>query len=91
MLIVLTCLMFWSFSLVFFFCEFGELILTDFDGLSDGLYDNEWYLYPLDVQRMIPTILIGTQDVISIRGFGNIECTRNTFKMVRPLNFLTKL
>lgn len=82
MIVVMICLTFWSFSLAFFFCEFGELISSNYGDLPIGLYDNKWYFYPLNEQRMIPTILIGTQDVVTLCGFGNVRCTRETFKTV---------
>lgn len=82
MLFSLVSLTFWSFSLAFFFCEFGELISNNYNGLPIGLYDNKWYLYSLDEQRLMPTILIGTQDVVRLRGFGNAQCTREAFKTV---------
>lgn len=76
--------MFWSFSLLFFFCEFGETISRKFYALRSVIWDCQWYSYPIEIQRMIQIILIGTQPV-TLRGYGNILCTREVFKKVREL------
>lgn len=82
MLISLVFLMFWSFSLVFFLCEFGGTISDKFDELTDVIYQCNWYSYPVEVQRMITTILMSTQDSIALCGFGNVLCNRIMFKKV---------
>lgn len=79
----LLCLMFWSFSLIFFYCEFGENISGQFDELIDVIYQFKWYSYPVKMQRMIPIILKGTQHPIVLRGFGNVMCKRFMFKQVK--------
>lgn len=82
MLISLFCVMFWSFSLVFFLCEFGENISGEFDELNGVIYQCNWHLCPLEVQNKLPIILISTQDPIILSGFGNVLCTREAFKSV---------
>lgn len=74
--------MFWSFAFIFIFCYFGQSIRGQFNQLNDVIYEFEWYLYPVEIQRMIPTILIATQNTPSLKGFGNVNCTHETFKKV---------
>lgn len=57
--------------------------------LSDGLSRIEesidqlnWYLYPLDVKRMLPMITVNSQKLVVVKCFGNISCSRETFKKV---------
>lgn len=73
MLISLFCVMFWSFSLVFFLCEFGENISGEFDELNGVIYQCNWHLCPIEVQNKLPIILISTQDPIILSGFGNVR------------------
>lgn len=68
-----------SFGLNFFFCEFGSRISGQFEELGDVIYQSAWYSYPLDVQRLLPTILIAAQDPFIVSVFGNISCTREAF------------
>lgn len=41
-----------------------------------------WYLFPKDIQRMLPTVMIVTQKVIVLRGFEDFSCTRGSFQNV---------
>lgn len=73
---------FFSFLTIFFFCETAEQITAQFEEINDDLYQSDWYSYPLKVQKIIPTIMIGTQQEISVQGFGNLIFTRESFKRV---------
>lgn len=68
--------------MIFFFCYFGESINSQFDELNDVIYQSDWYTHQLDIQRIIPTILIATQHPPVLKGFGNLVCTRESFKKV---------
>lgn len=77
-LIILT---FWSFFQVFVFCESSEYIARQFDDVDIYmLWD--WYTYPTVIQRIFPIVQIDTQKPVVLQGFGNISCTRETFKRV---------
>lgn len=68
-----------SFGLIFFFCEFGSQISGQFEELADVIYQSAWYSYPVNVQRLLPTILVAAQDPFIVSGFGNVLCTREAF------------
>lgn len=73
---------FWSFISIFFFCELGEQVTSRFEQFNDELDQCCWYLFPIDLQRMIPTVMANTQDNTIIHGFGNTLCTRLSFNKV---------
>lgn len=67
---------------LFSFCMFGESLTNQFDVLDDKLYQCSWYSFPIGIQRMLITLMSNTQHPATITGYGNIECTRDTFKTV---------
>lgn len=56
---------------------------NQFDIYGDELYHCDWYLFSIKFQRMLLMILTNSQQPVVIRGYGNIECTRDTFKKVK--------
>lgn len=65
------------------FCEFGERLSERFNIINDEILDWDVYIYPKNIQKILPIILYGTQKSVALSGFGNIQCTRDTFKKVR--------
>lgn len=80
-----TCLMFWSFAAVYFFCHFGENVTTNFETLEDTFFECNWYLFPIKLQKSYLITAIAVQQPISIRGIGNVLCTRQSFKEVSKI------
>lgn len=76
------CEIFWSIAIVFFFCEFGERVSNGFEESSYMLKQLDWYSYPYEMQRLLPTVMIIGNEPVSVRVFGNISCTRGTFREV---------
>lgn len=76
-------LMFWSIVANFLFCEFGESLTSQCNELNDVICQSEWYLLPVDLQRMLPTIMLTTQKPNILQGFGGVSLTREAFKAVR--------
>lgn len=77
----------WAFQLVFGACELGQMVANQFDIFNDKLDQCKWYLFPIDVQRMFVIILANSKQSIEISAFGNVPCTRDTFKKV-PIHFI---
>lgn len=75
-------MVFWTFALIFFFCELGEMVTNQFNQFSDVLGQSSWYLFPIELQRMLVTAIVNAQEPVIIRGFGNTMCTRDAFKLV---------
>lgn len=75
-------MMMWSFVMIFGHCELGQSVDNEFDSLRVVIWNCDWYLLPHKWQRMFVIIIGNAQEPKSIRGFGNIECTRESFKRV---------
>lgn len=74
--------MFWSFAICGFYCEFGEMVTHQFHLFDDEIYRCNWYLLPVRLQKMHLIFMQNTQQPTIIRGYPNIWCTREIFKMV---------
>lgn len=72
----------WIFIFIFIYCELGQRVSEAFDKPYDAICQFKLHLFPMDVQRMLPIIIVGAQQPIDLRGYGNISCTRDSFKRV---------
>lgn len=72
-----------SMVLAFIPCELGERMSDATSGINDSIDQFDWHSFPVEIQKILPTVLIGVQQPIEIRCFGSIACTRETFKQVR--------
>lgn len=70
------------FGMVFFPCEVGQQITDTFNDINDKFEQLDWYLLPIEVQRMLPTILVGLQKPIVLGCFGIVSGSRDQFKKV---------
>lgn len=80
--IVPTMIVLYSLFLIFVFCEFGERVCSEFNIFHEKLCHCDWYLFPLEMQKMLLIILSSTQQPASIQGYANTQCTRDAFKSV---------
>lgn len=64
------------------FCELGEMVTDQFETFADACVQCKWYLLPIKMQLQYGTFMCGVQQPTYIRGFGNIECARETLKKV---------
>lgn len=74
-----------SFFAIFSFCEFGEMINTQFEQFDVELCQCDWYSFSIDMQQMLVAFMTCTQQPAIIHGFANTECTRSTFKRVNRI------
>lgn len=74
--------MFWSVTCIFLYCEFGDRVTNEFEELNDAIDQLKWYDFPIEIQRMMPIIMILAQKPVEIRGYGNIACARHVFLKV---------
>lgn len=77
--------MFWSFAIIWSVCEFGERVTQQFDALAQELFQFKWYLYPIEIQRMLLIFMAGVQQSALIRSYGGIPCTRESFGKVQKM------
>lgn len=80
-------LCFLAFSLVFLSSEIGQQFSNKFEKIDDELYQLDWYLLPMKIQQMLPTIMMNTQPTMVIKCFGSFECNRDIFKKVGSIKF----
>lgn len=63
-------------------CEMGERACAMFGAVDETMDTIDWYLYPIEIQRMLPAIMIATQKPIYVELFGSITASRETFGKV---------
>lgn len=73
---------FWSFVLLFGVCELGEMVSNQFTRVNDFFDRCKWYLLPNNIQHMYALILLNAQHPLVFRAYGNLPCTRESFKGV---------
>lgn len=74
--------LFVAFVLVFISCELAGRISVEFEQIYDIITNSNWYLFPVPVKKVLPTILINAQQEVYFECFGSIPCNRDTFKRV---------
>lgn len=81
----------WSFAIIFVVCEFGQQLTHQFVLFDEELCQFNWYLLPIELQRMLVIIMANAQQASFMQGYGNIQCTRGSFKQVRDnVSFMKK-
>lgn len=71
-----------GFGTVFIACEIGHRISDAIDESVLTIEQLHWYLFPIEVQRVLPTIIAIVQQPITFECFGSIRCGRESFKNV---------
>lgn len=75
--------MLWVFVLIFGICEFGErLNKSSSEEINYTFEQSAWYLFPRDVQSVLPFLIMVAQKPVDLDVFGSISCSRITFKKV---------
>lgn len=54
-----------------------------FEEINDAFYNLNWEIFPDNAKRLMPIILHITQQPVHLESFGNVPCSRETFKKVR--------
>lgn len=58
----------WSFAFQIMVCELGEWVNNKFELFNETLVQCDWYLLPLELQRMYVMILVISQQQIIVQG-----------------------
>lgn len=74
--------MFWSFALVYAFCEMGENVTNQFNEFEKELGQSDWYIFSMKLQRIYIIVLANAEQPKTVHGFGNIMCLREYMKKV---------
>ena len=67
---------FFTFLLLFVTCEVGEQCGKIFSEIDDEVVQLDWYLFSLEVQKLLPIVMINTQEPVVIKCFGSVAWTR---------------
>lgn len=73
---------FWAVGLVFVACEVGQRLTYAYVRFADEIEKLDWNLFPLKIQRMLPTIMNNSQVPLELMCFGSTTVSRDTFKRV---------
>lgn len=82
-LVFLITAMLCSFGFILLLCEFGQRVNDSFEHIHDTINKFEWYMFPLEMQKLLPIMMNVADQQVTIKVFGNISCDRDTFKTVR--------
>ena len=73
---------FGSFTSTLLICEFVGRISNEFNEIGYLIEQFDWYLFPIEMLRMLPIILLNTQQLVTFKCFGTMACDRETFGKV---------
>lgn len=62
--------------------ELGERISKAFSEVFDEIDRLDWYKLPIELQKILPIILLDAQQLVVLECFGSISCSREVFKKV---------
>lgn len=77
--------MFWTLATTGISCEFAQMVANRFDMFHSELCQCDWYLSPIEIQRMLLIFMVSTQQPAIFHGYGRIEGSRDTFKTVNAI------
>ena len=66
----------------------GGRINRAFGEIEDEMYQMDWHLFPMKLQKMVPIILINAQQPVEFMGFGNFPANRETMKRVNKIQII---
>lgn len=72
----------YGFGLVFTVCELGQRVSHSFTEINSIVDQLDWYLFPNEIQKIMPIIINNVQQPIEIECFGDVRCNRKSFKKV---------
>lgn len=75
---------------VFVACELGHKMSESFEEIDCSITQFDWYLFPIEIKQVLPTIIANAQQPVLIECFGSITCTRDNFKSVRITQKISK-
>lgn len=79
------CLGIGALILIFATCELGQRFTNAFIEVDDDLAHLKFYLLPMEIRRVLPIIMIYSQEPLVVKFFGQMSVTRDQFKRVSDL------
>lgn len=83
MLLVIISYAFYAFGTLLISCDLGERLSNSYSGIMKKIEQFEWYLFAIELQKILPIIMIAAQQPVEIECFGSISCSHETFKKVK--------
>lgn len=68
-----------------FMCFFGDEVTNGFEVINDSVYQCSWNEFPLELQKLLPTMMIIAQNLVYVHGYMNTKCTREVLQKVNIL------
>lgn len=66
------------------FCWFGHETTTNYENIFCVICSHWcWYTFPLDIQKLIPMILANAEQLVYLKGYFGVYCTRDFITTVR--------
>lgn len=81
-------LFFWSFALFLISCEIGERAINECNKIEYEIYEFDWYTFPIEIRKILPTLILVAQEKCVVKLFGSNAVCRNTFGCVSVINDL---
>ena len=75
-----------AFGILLIACELCQQIENAFVEIDDMIGEFDWYLFPNEIQQILPIIIAAAQKPVTIECFGSISCNRDVFKKVSSIN-----
>lgn len=63
-------------------CNYASNVTTKLSSVSDIISNSFWYLYPIDVQKLLPLAIHRSQLPFRLTGYGVITCSMATYLAV---------
>lgn len=73
-------------GVMFAYCEMGEQVTSAFEEIEHMLAELDWHLFPSEIQRMMPMLLMVARQPVDFMGYGNLPASRYTMQRVRIQN-----
>lgn len=74
--------LFCTLALLLFTCELAGGASNRFDAINNLIDQFDWYLFPLQMKKLLPTIMMNSQQIFGFKYFGSFLCNRETFRRV---------
>lgn len=78
-------LILYGFTVVFFDCHLGQRSSDKWNEINLDIGQFQWYLFPNDLKRILPTIIVVAQKPVEMECFGSFSLSHETFKKVSGL------
>lgn len=74
--------MFWALFSEFLICDLCGKMSNELDKVAEIIGEFDWYMFPIELQQQLPTVIINAHQSHGFVCFGSTLCNRETFKKV---------